>query len=91
MCEVVVLHAATRFDPARWVSQWEVLGGQLFLGDAFDSIAHVDGSRLVALSQAMVTPEIRRRVDLLKTQLTMPGNRGRVQDFVERRKATRGW
>lgn len=89
MAEVVTLHSAARFDAAKWVAEWEAIGGRCYLGP------DVPGGALprVLLLGPMVpahSPEW-RRLKFLQSQSEDRRNVDAVADFIERRKATRGW
>lgn len=89
MPEVVAIHSAARFDAAKWVAEWEAIGGRCFLGP------DVPGGVLprVLLLGPMVAAHSHewRRLKALQARTEDPQNVDAVADFIVRRKATRGW
>lgn len=89
MSEVVALHSATRFDPARWVAGWEAIGGRCILGE---ELPHGDLPRVLLLGPmvASYSPSW-MRLKALQAQVEDRRNVDAVADFIARRKATRGY
>lgn len=89
MAEVVTLHSAARFDAARWVADWEAVGGRCFLA------ADIPGGPLprVLLLAPMVSAHSPEwfRMKALQAQTEDRCNVDAVADFIGRRKTTRGW
>lgn len=89
MTEVISFHSRIRFDVARWVTDWEAIGGRCFLGD---ELPHGDLPRVLTLAPTIPSYSARwLRLKALQNQIEERGNLDAVADFVERRKATRGW
>lgn len=89
MPEVVAIHSAARFDAAKWVAEWEAIGGRCFLGpDAPSGLLPrilLLGPMVPAHSPCWL------RLRALQSQAEDQRKVGAVADFIEWRKATRGW
>lgn len=89
MSEVIALHSATRFDPARWVAGWEAIGGRCILGEELPH-GHLPRVLLLAPMVSAHSPEW-FRMKALQAQTEDRCNVDAVADFIGRRKTTRGW
>lgn len=86
---ISILNAQTA--PARWIADWEALGGQIsvHLGPFGKGGATIPVILHLAPALAYDHPQ-RRRLDTLKAYLTGPGNDVRIIDYLARRDASRG-
>lgn len=91
MGEIVPIFAAT-FQPGRWVSAWEEIGGLLSLGEGRFGPNGESAVGLLEWTPLHVRNDHPQQVALLRQQIPLGSDeRAAAIDYLQPRQATRGW
>lgn len=78
------------FHPERWLAEWEAVGGTLYVGDGPGGAERLLDLTPRDVSSWWDTPR-RNEAERLRNLLDLPGAHALLADYLERRRATRGW